>query len=98
MDSGVDSAVDKTENVDFSLVLHWFGSPTTPGELLEVERAGAMEGARGRHKSLPLETWIRIWNLLHWTGSTRPEAFASLGASADWEKIHHILLYSFKKP
>ena len=48
--------------------VHWDSAPAKI-------RAGAVEGVRGRHKSLPLGIWIRIdWDLLLWARSTRPEA------------------------
>ena len=48
------------------------------------DRAGRSRGGDGgRHKSLPLGTWIRILGFVLGRGSTRCEAFASLGASAD---------------
>ena len=45
----------------FPLVLLGFGGPAPPARPPTGERAGAVEGVRGRHKSLPQRTWIRIW-------------------------------------
>jgi hypothetical protein len=41
------------ENCHFSSVLQGSGKPPTPALLPEAQRAGAVEGGRGRHKSLP---------------------------------------------
>ena len=55
--------------------------PGTVGQPPENERAGAVEGVRGRHKSLPQRTWIRIWDAELDLHALRPR---KLGASADF--------------
>ena len=42
--------------IDFEALLE----PPRAGPVPVTERAGAVEGVRGRHKSLPQRTWIRI--------------------------------------
>ena len=49
-----------SENVGFSLVLQGSGGPARAATPPTGERAGAVEGVRGRHKSFPQRTWIRI--------------------------------------
>ena len=73
---GIQNSVEKTKITsiwDHSLEISGLeGAP-------KAIRAGAVEGVRGRHKSLPQRTWIRILLEL-WISScsTRPEAY-SLG-------------------
>ena len=45
------------------LIFQRFGSPGRAATPPTSVRAGAVEGVRGRHKSLPQRTWIRIWDL-----------------------------------
>jgi len=47
--------------ISHSLVLHRVGSPASLAPTPTTERAGAVEGLRGRHKSLPQRTRIKIY-------------------------------------